>query len=162
MKFRDFLQDWGLDGLKINVGFLSAEFSPNDPDRAAAWDLYIELLTRITTQYLAPDHGDEKTALDSVHAIFALTRETLKKHGSGAGEFAKLAIPVLNQIIRPFTAKWHKLSLAGSFSTSAGCNEFRTELTALQMKLREYTGALSAMAAVEDLTCLEQDTGLST
>jgi hypothetical protein len=47
--------------------------------------------------------------------IFPLTREILRKHGSGAGEFAKLAIPVLNQIIRPFTAKWHRRSLADAF-----------------------------------------------
>ena len=67
---RDFLEKWGLSGLKINLGFLQGEFKPNDPDRAAAWELYIELLTRVTTQYLAPEDGDEKTALDSVHNIF--------------------------------------------------------------------------------------------
>ena len=115
MKRRDFLEKWGLSGLKINLRFLEAEFAPRDPDRAAAWELYIELLTRITTQYLAPEDGDEKTALDSVYALFKETRAILRCHGSGCGEFAKLAIPVLNQIIRPFTAKWHRLSLAGAF-----------------------------------------------
>jgi hypothetical protein len=155
MKFRDFLERWGLSNLKISVGFLGAEFSPNDPDRAAAWDFYIELLTRVTTQYLAPDHGDEKTALASIFSLFALTRDTLKKHGSGSGQFAKVAIPVLNQVIWPFTAKWHKRSLDGAFDTVDGCNEFRAELADLQLKLRRYTTALAAMAAVEDLTNLE-------
>jgi hypothetical protein len=155
MKLRDFLEQWGFTNLKLNVGFLSAEFAPKAPDRAAAWDLYVELLTRITTQYLAPEHGDEKTALDSIHALFPLTRESLKRHGSGAGEFAKIAIPVLNQIIRPFTAKWHKQSLVGAFSSPAGCSEFRAELSELQAELRKYTGALAAMAAVEDITALE-------
>jgi hypothetical protein len=97
MKRRDFLQKWGLSGLKINLGFLEGEFAPQHPDRAAAWELYVELLTRVTTQYLAPEDGDEKTALDSVHAIFPLTREILRRQGSGCGEFAKLAIPVLNR-----------------------------------------------------------------
>jgi hypothetical protein len=155
MKLRDFLEKWGLSSLKINVGFAAMEFSPKDPDRAAAWDLYIELLTRITTQYLEPEHGDEATALESVHSIFALTRKSFKRHGSGAGEFAKVAIPVLNQVIRPFTAKWHRLSLAGSFKTPEGCQTFRAELNVLQQKLRNYTSALAAMAAVEDLTALE-------
>jgi hypothetical protein len=155
MKFRDFLETWGLSSLKINAGFASLDFSPKDPDRAAAWDLYIELLTRISTQYLAPDHGDEATALESVHALFALTRKSLKHHGSGAGEFAKLAIPVLNQIVRPFTAKWHKLALGGSFTTSEGCLAFRSDLAILQTKLRSYTSALAGMAAVEDLSALE-------
>jgi hypothetical protein len=155
MKFRDFLESWGLTSLKINLGFLEGEFAPADADRAAAWDLYVELLTRITTQYLPPDAGDEKTALDSVHDIFPLTREILKQHGSGSGEFAKIAIPVLNQVIRPFTAKWHRLSLARAFDSPQQCAVFRSELAAIQVQLRNYTRALSAMAAVEDLTGLE-------
>jgi hypothetical protein len=153
MKRRD---SWGLSSLKINLGFLEGEFAPQDPDRAAAWELYVELLTRVTTQYLAPEDGDEKTALDGVHAIFPLTGDILRRQGSGCGEFAKLAIPVLNQIIRPFTAKWHRLSLAGAFGDSGRCHEFHAELSALQLLLREYTRALAAMAAVEDLTVLEQ------
>jgi len=155
MKRRDFLEKWGLASLKINLGFLEGEFAPRDPDRAAAWELYIELLTRVATQYLPPEDGDEKAALDSVYAIFKETREILRRHGSGCGEFAKLAIPVLNQIIRPFTAKWHRLSLAGAFQDAARCREFRTELAAFQPKLRNYTRALAAMAEVEDLTSLE-------
>lgn len=155
MKFRDFLEQWGLVGLKINLGFLEGSFQPNDPDRAAAWDLYIELLTRVTTQPLPADAGDEKSALDSVYNLFPLTRDILKKHGSGSGEFAKIAIPVLNQIVRPFTAKWHRLSLAKAFDDATQCAEFRQELAVLQDRLRTYTRALAAMAAVEDLTSLE-------
>jgi len=155
MKRRDFLAQWGLSSLKINLWFFEGEFSPNDPDRAAAWELYVELLTRITTQSLPAEAGDEKTALDSVFAIFPLTREILRKNGSGCGEFAKLAIPVLNQIIRPFTAEWHRRSLAGAFTNAKDCAEFRVQLAALQPQLRNYTRALAAMAAVEDLTALE-------
>ena len=157
MKMRDFLANWGLTGLKISVGFLNCEFSPSDPDRAAAWDLYVELLTRVTTQYLPPEDGDEKAALESVHLLFPLTRETLKRHGSGAGEFAKIAIPMLNHVIRPFTAKWHKHLINGVFNSQKGCEEFRIELSALQITIRKYTRALSAMASVEDLTELESE-----
>jgi hypothetical protein len=155
MKRRDFLEQWGLSSLKIKLGFLEGEFAPRDADRAAAWELYIELLTRVATQYLSPEDGDEKTALDSVYAIFPLTREILRRQGSGCGEFAKLAIPVLNQIIRPFTAKWHRLSLAGAFQDPGRCHEFRAELGALQPRLHNYTRALAAIAQVEDLTTLE-------
>lgn len=155
MKRRDFLEQWGLSSLKIKLGFLEGEFAPRDADRAAAWELYIELLTRITTQYLPAVDGDEKTALDSVYAIFPVTREILRRQGSGCGEFAKLAIPVLNQIVRPFTAKWHRLSLVGAFQDQRRCKEFRAELGALQQRLRNYTRALAAMAEVEDLTALE-------
>lgn len=156
MKRRDFLEKWGLSNLKIKLGWLEGEFAPRDPDRDAAWELYIELLTRVTTQRLLPEHGDEKAALESVYAIFPLTREILRRRGSGAGEFAKLAIPVLNQIIRPFTAKWHRLLLAAAFTDPKKCAEFRDDLAALQPYLRSYTTALADMAAVEDLTDLEQ------
>jgi hypothetical protein len=155
MKRRDFLEQWGPSGLKIRLGFLEGEFAPRDPDRAA-WELYVKVLTRITTQYLPPEDGDEKIALESVYAIFPLTREILRAQGSGCGEFAKLAIPVLNQIIRPFTARWHRLSLAGAFQSADRCREFRAELAALQPRLRDYTRALAAMAEVEDLTVLEE------
>jgi len=155
MKRRDFLERWGLSGLKLNIGFLEAEFHPQDADRAAAWELYIELLTRVTTQHLPPDHGDEETALESVHSLFPVTREILKRHGSVVGEFAKLAVPVLNQVIRPFTAKWHHRLLAGAFSDSTQCAEFRSELEELQKVLRNYTRALADLAQVEDLTALE-------
>ena len=155
MKRRAFLEQWGLSGLKINLGFLEGEFSPQDPDRAAAWELYIELLTRIATQHLPPDSGDEAAALKSVADLFPITREILRRHGSGCGEFAKLAIPVLNQAIRPFTAEWHRRSLAKAFDDPATCAEFRAQLAALQVILRGYTRALAAIADVEDLTGLE-------
>jgi hypothetical protein len=114
------------------------------------------LLTRATTQTLAPEDGDEQAAIESVYVIFPLTRESLRRHGSGSGEFAKLAIPVLNQFIRPFTAKWHRRSLAGAFKDPERCREFRAELATLHAHLRDYTRALSDMAQVEDLTTLEE------
>ncbi|MBC8356485.1 MAG: hypothetical protein H8E66_31275 [Planctomycetes bacterium] len=159
MKLKEWLDQWSLTGLSISAGFLDAEWQPQDRDRDAAWELYVELLTRITTQHLEPDHGDEQTALHSIHVLFELTRETLKKHGRHCGEFAKLAIIVLNQIVRPFTAKWHKARLAGAFDEQARCQEFRDELSALQRKLREYTKMLADMANVEDLTEIDPARG---
>ena len=157
VKRRDFLERWGLSGLRISLGFLEGEFSPSDPDREAAWELYVELLTRVTTQPLPDDDGDEAAALASVHALFALTREILRSHRSGCGEFAKLAIPVLNQVIRPFTARWHRIARDGGLDDPDQCRAFRAELRALQSTLRRYTGALAELADVEDLTGLEVD-----
>lgn len=156
MKWRDWLAERGLDSLKLNPKFLEMEWKPQDADRNAAWDLYVELLTRITTQPLADEHGDEAAALKSVYALFGVTREILHKHGPGCGQFAKLAIPVLNQIVRPFTAEWHKRAEAGEFKKSGQCKAFRGELKTLQGKLLRYTQALAQLAEVEDLTKLEQ------
>lgn len=155
MKWKEWLDKWSLRGLKINTCFLEMAWEPNDRDRDAAWELYVELLTRISTQHLQPDHGDEKSALDSIHSLFALTRQTMKQQGRHCEEFAKIAIVVLNQVVRPFTAKWHKESLAGAFDDPNHCQKFRDELAVLQGKLREYTKMLADIAGVEDLTTLE-------
>jgi hypothetical protein len=155
MNFRQLLEKWGLAGLKINVGFLEAEWEPQDADKNAAWELYIELLTRIATQPLDPADGDEKTALDSIHALFALTREILKRNGKYSTRFARLAIPILNQIVRPFTARWHRLSLQGAFIDRERRDLFRAELEAIRKELVVYAKALADIAGVEDLTSLE-------
>ncbi|MEM6633954.1 MAG: hypothetical protein AAF694_30040 [Bacteroidota bacterium] len=155
MKLASLLSNWKFTNLRINAHFLTMEMEFNNADRKAAWELYVELLTRISTQFLQPNAGDEKTALTSIFSLFATTREILKKHGPECASFSKVAIIVLNQIIRPFTAKWHKLSLAGAFDDPDQCLKFRAELAKLQQELRKYTYALSDIAQVEDFTDLE-------
>ncbi|MCI0734349.1 MAG: hypothetical protein L0Y38_11085 [Methylococcaceae bacterium] len=157
MKWRDWLANWGMSSLRISTPFLDMEFKPRDEDRKAAWELYIELLTRVATQPLAQEHGDEKTALDSIHALFPTSRETIKKYGPRSREFTKIAIVVLNQVVRPFTAKWHRLSLQGAFNEPIRRTEFRQELAGLQETLLRYTQMLGNMAGVEeDLTRIEE------
>ena len=99
MKWRKWLDNWDMTSLRLKTPFLEMEWEPKDEDKAAAWELYIELLTRITTQPLPQSHGDEKTALDSVYALFPLTREVIKRHGRHCIEFTKIAVVVLNQAI---------------------------------------------------------------
>lgn len=157
MKWSKWLENWDMTSLRINLKFLEMEWSPREADKDAAWELYIEMLTRITTQYLEPDEGDEVTALESIHGLFNLTRNIIKKYKRDCFEFTKIAIVVLNQIIRPFTAKWHRESLAGCFDDAEKCKLFREELNQLQDKLRTYTKMLADMASIEDLTELEND-----
>ena len=127
-----------------------------DADKTAAWDMYVELLTRVTTQHIATEDGDEKSALTSIYSLFEITRNIIKENGSGCIEFAKVAIVILNQVIRPFTAKWHKLSLENAFDKSEKRSLFREELMDLQIVLRRYTQLLADIAGVEDLTQLEE------
>ncbi len=118
MNWGKWLENWDMTSLKITPPFLEMEWSPSEPDKDAAWALYIELLTRITTQPLSDTDGDEKVALDSVYSLFPTTREIIKEYGRGCIEFTKLAVVVLNQVVRPFTAKWHRISLNDGFSDS--------------------------------------------
>ena len=152
MKWKDLLENWGLTSLKLKAGFLETEWKPTDPDKDAAWDLYIELLTRIAMQPLPVQDGIEKTALDSIHSLFPTTRSILKSRGRQCVEFAKLSIVILNQIVRPFTAKWHRLSIEGGFNEPEKRTQFRQELVVLQQQLVIYAKVLSDIAGVEDLT----------
>jgi hypothetical protein len=156
MKFSNLIEKWGMSSLKIPPPFLQMEWTSKAADKNAAWALYIELLTRITTQPLSTEHGDEKTALDSVYSLFAITREVIRENGPECINFTKIAIVILNQVVRPFTAKWHRKSLAGDFENETERAIFREELAVLQVELRKYSRMLASIAGVEDLTDLEE------
>lgn len=128
-----------------------------DQSHDAAWAMYVEMVTRISTQPLPDEDGDEQTALDSVYSVFATTRGILKEYGRESPEFSKLAVLILNQKVRPFTAKWHVPSLQGAFANPEKCAEFRAELRDLQGILRGYMEALAALAGVEDFTDISEE-----
>lgn len=157
MKWGKWLEQWDMTSLKVKTPFLDMEWFPQDEDKTAAWELYIELLTRITTQPLEDSHGDEQTALTSVYSIFPTTRDVIKRNGRHCVEFTKIAVLILNQKIRPFTAKWHRLASQGAFSDDAQRQKFRSELIELQGVLKLYSRMLADMAGVEDLTELESE-----
>ena len=157
MKWKKWLENWDMTSLKISAGFLEMEWNPAEPDKKAAWDLYIELLTRITTQNLRDDYGNEETALNSIYSLFSTTRQIIKENGKDCIEFTKIAVIILNQKIRPFTAKWHKILIEKGFENADTCKIFRKDLNELQKVLRVYTQMLAQMAGVEDLTILEEE-----
>ena len=66
---------------------------------------------------------------------------------------------MLNQVVRPFTAKWHRESIAGAFQQEGKREEFRREMESLREDLRNYNRMLAEIAGVE---CAEQtqDEGL--
>lgn len=139
-------------GVPFAANFLSAKRSTRENDRKAAWDLYVEMATRITTQPLDPEHGDEKTALDSVYSLFQTTRDILRQQGPDCVAFAQIAIVILNEKVRPFTADWRRRSVAGDFDDPAACAEFREELESLQKILRAYMDVLAEIAGIEDIS----------
>lgn len=151
-KFSELFKTYGLSEIKLHIGFVDVAFTPSAGDQEAAWEMYVELITRVTTQQLDNDTGDEETALTSVYNI---TREILKQKGSDAQNFTKIAVIVFNQIIRLFTAKWHRKKINGAFSSENECLEFRNDLSVLQTKLRGYSKMLADIAMIEDLTDLE-------
>ena len=155
-KLADLLEKFGLEKVRLNAGILQADIVLRSADRDAAWEMYVEMLTRIVTQPLPEEAGDEKAALESVHELFPITRDILRRHGRHAVQFSKVAIPVLNQVVRPFTVKWHRRSRHGGFGDEAARGEFREDLRVLLADMRNYNRMLAEMACVEDLTDLEK------
>jgi hypothetical protein len=104
-------------GVKINFGVaeLSGEWEPNNTERAAAWELYVELITRVAVVPLGPSESLLREVMASLYSIFATTRDILRKYGpdiaepkpSGQFNFAYLAVAILNSGIRPFLARWN-------------------------------------------------------
>lgn len=160
MNLGNLFRKFQLEKVRLNLKAVQLEVSFQEADKDAAWDLYVEMLTRIVTQPLPPEAGDEQAALDSVYSLAPATREILRHHGRASIQFSKVAVPVLNQIVRPFTAKWHRESLAGAFGQETKRAQFRVELESLQVELRNYNRMLAEIASVEDLTDLEGPSGV--
>lgn len=151
MKWKYLLGEGALARLPLPAAFLAAEFAPCEADRRAAWELHIELVTRIATQPLPPGHGVEASALASLHALFAISRDIMKRHGREAEAFARVGVAVLNHLLRPFLARWHPLFAAEAAPDDASRAAFRQALDALLPAMGEYARLLAAMADVAPL-----------
>lgn len=156
MKIQDWFENWGITGLKISAGFMQMEWQPKPEEEQAAWELYIELITRVATQPLGKDQGDEAAALTSIFSLFEVTRNLLKEKGRKAEVFSKVAVVILNQKIRPFTATWHKRVLDNRLEKPEEKALFLRELEQIQNMLRGYAAMLAKVAGVEDFQKLEQ------
>lgn len=155
MKVKDLFEKWQLTSIKGKFAFLEMEFQPSDVDKDAAWELYIELLTRVALRPLDDASGNEKSSLESIYSIFPTTRNIIRKYGRESIEFSKVAVTILNQIIRPFTTKWH--TRIDNIKDEWLNKEFREDLIMLQKNLTNYARMLADIAGVEDLTELEEE-----
>ncbi|NKB63470.1 MAG: hypothetical protein GKR95_15560 [Gammaproteobacteria bacterium] len=146
--WRAWLAKWGLDAEDFTAR-LNEFWAPTAADKALAWDIYIELQTRITTQKLPESEGDEQTALESVASLFSMLRNRIRVRGIDSANVATLLTVYLNKKIRPFTTKWHIPSKEGTLDAShdqSRSAEFRAELRKLQPKLNHLAQILSELA----------------
>ncbi|WP_211116539.1 hypothetical protein [Glycomyces buryatensis] len=98
------------------VGGIEGTWEPEQSERDASWELYVELITRISTVPLHRDEGKAREALTSFYQLFGITRHILRQYGPavarGSDEritFGRIAVVMLNDVIRPVLAKWHPL-----------------------------------------------------
>lgn len=98
---------------------LFGTWKPDKDERDAAWEMYVELVTRATVVELQPGEGLLREALASYYSLFETTRRILRDHGPAVARpkgrnrnrlsFAEIAVGVLNGSVRPLLAKWHPL-----------------------------------------------------
>jgi hypothetical protein len=158
--------------LKLPFLEVSGTWAPDESERKAAWEMYVELITRVAVVELGPTEGSLREALSSLYSLFASTRDILRRYGPSVAvpshgsdlTFGEIAVAVLNQGLRPLLSKWHP-ELAGYEATRPeGISpaayehawsreaELRAELSDIHLRLREYADALSQAAGVPQLT----------
>jgi hypothetical protein len=145
------------------LGSISGIWEPDDHERQAAWEMYIELVTRIPLGNDGSQEGLFREALTSLHSLFPTTRTILKKYGPSVAipkkgnhlSFGYIAVAVLNLIIRPVLTKWHPLLLDYEHQRPASISqavheqrwdeaeELRSDLRRARDLLVDYTNVLA-------------------
>jgi hypothetical protein len=160
-------------GVKLNLGVaeLSGEWEPNDVERAAAWELYVELITRVSVVSMGDEKPLLREALTSLYSIFETTREVLRKYGPDLAEpkpggqynFAFMAVTILNSGIRPLLQRWHPAlrrweelcppgeSLAAHEAAWLQADTLRDQLEVTRQTLTDYAAALAIACGVPNL-----------
>lgn len=154
--------------IKVNFGIFELETKwVKDPrQQNAAWELAVELQTRVATQEIGLEGGLIREAMNSLYELFGITREILKRHGPVVGlrqdTVGGMAMSVLNKALRPFLAKWHPrlsewehrrpenaspVAHENAWPEAMTC---RGELVRLQRGLWEYSKALAQVAGAGD------------
>ncbi|MFD9501313.1 hypothetical protein [Streptomyces sp. NPDC060035] len=156
-----------LTEVKVTVPQLSElTFAVNNDSRQVAWHMFVETVTRVSTQPLASDQGVVREALTSMYGLFATTRETLKASRPSAavpgGQTVEyLAITMLNGALRPFLSQWHPRlrefeqshpdQQESEWPENAACRE---ALQQLQSDIHGYAVGFARLAGVRDAEAL--------
>ncbi|MEI6776118.1 MAG: hypothetical protein WCK70_04420 [Chloroflexales bacterium] len=153
------------------IGGIEGTWQPDRNEKEAAWEMYVELVTRVAIVELQPQEGSLREALSSLYSIFDSTRKILREHGPGIAQpkgegklsFGYLAVAILNTVLRPLLAKWHPLlrdyehsrpetiSLIAHERAWQFYDEIRGELAELRKPLTEYANLLADVAGIPSL-----------
>ncbi|MBU1027354.1 MAG: hypothetical protein KKA31_06455 [Candidatus Margulisbacteria bacterium] len=155
---------------KIKTPFIDIEgtWKADESEQSAAWELYIELITRISVEELKPEDGLLREALSSLYALFIETRKILRKYGpsiakpKGKGKlsFGYIAVVILNSALRPVLAYWHPLLLSYEYTRKDNISsveheskwernkELRDKLNKLRETLKQYADLLAQAAGI--------------
>lgn len=164
---------------------LSSEIGkPEGAEKQAAWEIYVELVTRVPITALEDDQGLLREALTSLYSLFQTTRALLRHLGPTKihplaepdQSFSYLAVRMLNLALRPFLSKWHPVlkDYEERRPVAVGVLEheqqwerapiLRQEIAALRQTLLDYANAFAEIAGTASLithVCMEKTDGRS-
>ncbi|OIK03396.1 hypothetical protein BIV23_22465 [Streptomyces monashensis] len=143
--------------------------APSESERMAAFDIQVELVTRIGVQELAPGTGSLREALSSLKSLIDFTRSTLHTYSirleqgrAGSTDTVQnLAYVLVNDTIRPFTATWHPRLAAYEARRPADvapldhelgwpqASDMRADLAALREPLRRIAEGLAEISGAD-------------
>jgi transcriptional regulator with XRE-family HTH domain len=141
---------------------------PDDAEKQAAWEIYIELVTRVPVANLENDRGILREVLSSLYSLFQTTRTILRDLGpvkarpDGEANWyvPYLGVSMLNTTLRPLLSKWHPLlqDYEEKRPGSVGVLEYerqwenyaelRQEIGGLRKALLDYANALAEIAGM--------------
>lgn len=151
------------------VGKIEGTWEPDEREKEAAWEMYVELITRISIEELKPNEGLMREALTSLYSLFQTTRDILRKYGPSVAKpkitdnnlsFGYLAVAMLNCVLRPVLAKWHPLLLCYEAIKEPGVSpilhekrwdsisELHKVLNSVRINLIDYAKLLSIVSGV--------------
>ncbi|MFL5922970.1 MAG: hypothetical protein ACJ75Q_06200 [Gaiellaceae bacterium] len=156
-------------GLPFGLGSMSGTWEPDEQEQKAAWEMYVELITRTSIEPQAAD-GSLGEALSSLYTLFGTTREILRKYGPAVAKpkggdlsFGLIAVTVLNKVLRPLLTRWHpeladyeshrppEVSPIAHERAWPRSAELRAALNEVRGSLRTYAGYLAEVADVPPL-----------
>jgi len=159
-------------GLDLRFFKITGTWEPNDAERLAAWELYVELITRVAVVPLNAGEGLLREALTSLYSLFASTRDILRRRGPSIAEpkpdgqynFGYLSVAMLNAAIRPVLARWHPLlddwenirpperSRVEHERQWPQADQLRADLDRTRATLASYASLLAAACGIPDLS----------
>jgi hypothetical protein len=164
--------------LKLPFLEVGGQWEPDDTEARASWEMYVELVTRISVAELRPGEGLLREALTSLYSLFGTTREILRRYGPNVARnaqpdrlsFGYIAVAVLNGALRPVLASWHPRLLAYEITRPpevtppeheaawADAEQLRETLNRMRRVLLDYAAILADAADAPSLLQAISDT----
>lgn len=151
------IDDWRLEAVEIQ----GLKFTTAGAQRRVAWRLFIEMATRISTQPMRDEDGDNGVALKSLCDLFQFTRRTIAEMEptpTATGDTVEtFALDMLNMDLRPFLSKWHPAwddfvkSAKVVSQTWPDHKQFRKELSQLQDTTEGRARGLAQIAGLKNV-----------